>query len=75
MVMKMSEKNLRVVLVQLTTLMLIFGFYLIFAPWIIGSGMALGMIGENVWYLETTIPGLIIFFGGLYGLLKLLKKI
>ena len=71
----MSKVNLRVVLVQLSTIMLIFGFYLIFAPWIIGSGIANWSIGKNVWYLETTIPGLIIFFAGVYGFLKLLGKL
>lgn len=71
----MSETNLRVLVVQLSTIMLIFGFYLIFAPWIIESGVSNWTIGENIWYLETTIPGLIIFLAGLYGYLKLLKKI
>ncbi|MHA1860183.1 MAG: hypothetical protein ACTSVF_03680 [Candidatus Asgardarchaeia archaeon] len=65
-----EETNLRTILLQVSVISIIFGIYLILAQWIIQSGLENYVIGENYWYLETLIPGLVIFFAGLYGYMK-----
>ena len=68
--MSKEETKLRTILLQVSVISIIFGVYLILAKWIIQSGLENYVIGENYWYLETLIPGLVIFLAGLYGYLN-----
>ena len=66
----MAVEELKTFLLQIGAVLVVFGIYLLLVPVIIGGGKAAEVIGPNTWYLESTIPGLVVLIAGLLALKK-----
>lgn len=69
----MAEKevrNLKTFLAQMGAVLIVFGVYLLLVPVIIPYSKATWAIGDITWYIESTIPGLIVLAVGVLEYLR-----